>query len=63
MVISGSLTVPRRTFCFHYETHRNASASLGIMFYERLDLGNGWVIVNLGKWGFQLTLTTIKENY
>ena len=61
MVISGSLTTPGRTFCWHYATHRNVDHSLGVMFHERFDIGNGWVIVNLFRFGFQLTLTTIDE--
>ena len=61
MFISGSLTTYKRSFCWHYETHRNASLSLGIMSHERFDLGNGWIIINLFKWGCRLTLTTIDE--
>lgn len=61
MIISGSITIPRGTFCFHLERYDNASFCFGVMLHERFDLSNGWVNINLGKMGFQLTLTIIKE--
>ena len=61
MVISGSLLIGCSEQCFHISPHRSPSFSLGIMFHERFDLGNGWITVNLGKWGFQITLSRIKD--
>ena len=59
MVISGSLTTPHATYCFHFERYRNASHAVGIVFHERFDIGNGWVNIDLFKVGFKLVLTTI----